>query len=159
MTNYYLAKYILLTRYIHAENTYLKGISMNLISGFRSKEALAKKLAKRNAERISDYTLVSSAFKPEDVKIINDNLDSIARFAERKNINLRFEPSSADMSSAKMKVYKRGVTLMNDVLGDPSWAVPVENYRGSAKLPAGIESKEDLMEAIKKSAAEILYKK
>ena len=61
---------------------------MKIAHSFISKEKLMKKIAHRNQARIADYTTVSTAFKPEDLKIINDNLDSIARYAERKNLKI-----------------------------------------------------------------------
>lgn len=135
---------------------------MKLTSSLFSKESLVKKINKRNLQRIQDHTRVSSAFKEEDSKLIKDNLDSIARYAERKNINLEFEPSASSKGVAKMNVYNRGTTLMNtfdDMDSKRMIAIPVTKLAGSAKLSAEISNKEELMEAIKSNSAQILYNK
>ena len=136
---------------------------MKLAPSYISKERLLSKIADRNEKRIAEHITVSSAFRPEDSKIIKDNLDSIARFAERKSLNLGFEPSSENLSTAKMNVYKQSSKLVNTYDGfspDTSniMLLPSTDYVGSAKLPDGINSKEKLMDAIRKSAAEVLYK-
>ncbi len=135
---------------------------MKIIHSFMSKDKLLKKIARRNQERIADYTTVSTAFRPEDSKIIKDNLDSIARYAERKNLKIDFEPSSENMSAPKMDVYKQGTQLMKTYEGftpDTSdvMVVPAYHLLGSAKLPAGMTDNKKFVDAVKSSAAKFLY--
>jgi hypothetical protein len=135
---------------------------MKIAHSFISKEKLMKKIARRNQARIADYTTVSTAFKPEDLKIINDNLDSIARYAERKNLKIDFEPSSENMRAPKMSVYKQGSQLVNTFDGTSSDAsdmllIPTEHLMGSAKLPAGMTDNKEFVDAVKSNAAKFLY--
>ena len=126
---------------------------------FSSREYLAKQAAKRSQRRIAEHLTLSTAFKPEDSKIIQENMDSIARYANKKRIDIAFEPSSENLRAPKMDVSRREVKFME--LNDGSETIPylLPEYAGSAVLPEGINNKKDLMDAIRAAASKILYEK
>ena len=126
---------------------------------FSSREYLIKKAAKRSQERIENHLTLSTAFKPEDSQIIRDNLDSIARYANRKKINIAFEPSSENLKAPKMDISERVVEQTNSYDGSEPIFYMVPKYVGSTVLPTGINNKQDLMKIIRTEAAKILYQK
>lgn len=132
---------------------------MKLSSIFTTKKSLMKKIDKRNQKRIKELTNVSTAFKPEDSKNIRDNIDSIARYANRKKITLQFEPSAEDLSAAKMSVYKKQVKFYDKYDGSEPMSYTVDELAGYTVLPKGLNNKKDLMDTIRSEAAKILYEK
>ncbi len=126
---------------------------------FTSREYLIKKAAKRSQERIENHITLSTAFKPEDSKIIKENLDSIARYANKKRINIAFEPSSENLRAPKMEVSKRVVRQTEPYDGSEPIFYMIPEYAGSTVLPEGINNKKDLMTTIRTEAAKILYEK
>ena len=129
-----------------------------------SRESLLKKVKRRNEERIESHVSLSTAFQEKDSKVIKENLDTIARYAERNEINLAFEPSSTNLAAPKMDVSRRvlketpsydGIDLNES---EPIYYM-VPQKAGSEVLPAGLEDKKDVMTAIKSAAARILYEK
>ena len=52
-----------------------------------------KKIAKRSANRIKNYTEISDSLSDTQKRVLNENIDSIARYASRKNALLEFVPA------------------------------------------------------------------
>lgn len=123
-----------------------------------SRKKLAKEIAWRNAKRIEKHTVVSRAFRPEEIKPYKDNVDSIARFAEKNNCKLEFTPSFKKLGTPKMKVYDTGYRDVPYGNGTtyPEW---FEKYRGEIFLPKEIATKDKkgVMETIKAHVAKVLY--
>lgn len=130
---------------------------MKVAPSYISKERLLKKIAKRNNERIAEHTLVSGAYKPEEAQMIKENLDPIARYAERHRIDLDFEPNIDKAGTTKMNVYKRNLKF-NDYY-DGSDPIPYlsKDFAGTAIIPNQMETKGDFLKTIRENAAKILY--
>lgn len=131
---------------------------MKLVTKLLSRENLAKKIQKRNKNRIETYTTISTAFKPEDAKIVQDNIDSIARYAERNQLYVAFMPS-VRTGAPKMDVYKRGTkTLQSPENPHKTITVPCQTHKGNASLPYGITDNKEFLSEFRKEASKILYK-
>ena len=124
-----------------------------------SRESLIKKAQRRSAERIESHLSLSTAFQEKDSKVIQENLDTIARYAHRQNINLAFEPSSTNLSAPKMDVSRRVLKETTTYDGSDPIYYMIPEKAGSEVLPAGIDNKKDLMTAIRSAASRILYEK
>ena len=105
---------------------------MKLAPFFYSKESLVKKINKRNAKRIQEYTYVSPQISKDMHEKINQNIDSIARYAARKKCNLSFVPA-ADLfqKSTQMNVYKRS---LNIILSNQLHPVMAQSTRWTTSL-------------------------
>ena len=132
---------------------------MKLAPSYISKETLIKKAAKRSQRRIAEYTSVSKAYKGEESKVIEENLDSIARYANRHNINVRFEPNVEEAGSSKMSVFRREVKFFDMHDGSEPMPYLSQEYAGNAILSKDLNDKQSLMDAIRAAAANILYGK
>ena len=130
---------------------------MKVAPSYVSKERLIKKAAKRSQDRIAEHITMSSAFKPENSKLINENLDPIARYANRHNLNIEFEPSVDNLGSAKMNVYKREVEWFDPHDGSEGFPYLTQKYVGEGVLDKNLDNKKDLLKAFRAEAAKILY--
>lgn len=130
---------------------------MKVAPSYVSKDRLIKKAANRSKERIAEHITMSSAFKPENAKLINENLDPIARYANRHNINVQFEPSVENLGSAKMNVYKREVEWYDPHDGSEGFPYFVQRYAGEGILDKSLDNKKDLLKSFRDEAARILY--
>ena len=134
---------------------------MKLAPSYLSKKTLTKLINKRNNNRIAEYTKFSTAFKPGEAEGIKENLTSIARYAQRKHINLEFVPN-VKQGGTKMKLFKREVTMVenpNDTIHSLTIPVLLKNFEGEATISNDLKSKKDVLETIREEAAKILYKK
>lgn len=124
---------------------------------FSSREYLAKQAAKRSKRRIEEHITLSSAFQPKDSAIIKENLDPIARYADRHRIDIAFEPSSENFSAPKMDVSRRVIKQAPSYDGSDPIIYMVPERAGSVVLPEGINDKKTLLKTIRTEAAKILY--
>ena len=134
-----------------------KGQKMKIAPSYISKERLLKKIAKRSKERIAEHTVVSSAFKPENSKMIQENLDPIARYAERHKIDIEFEPNIEEAGTTKMNIFKRTVKFMDMHDGSDPFIYMDQDFAGSAILPSKMDNKNEFLKTIRTNAAKILY--
>ncbi|MCR5266200.1 MAG: hypothetical protein K6E29_06360 [Cyanobacteria bacterium RUI128] len=131
---------------------------MKIAKGFfSSRESMAKKALKRSKQRIEEHITLSSAFQPKDSAIIKENLDPIARYADRNRINIAFEPSSENLSAPKMEVSRRVIKQTEPYDGSDPIIYMVPERAGSVVLPEGINNKQELLKTIRTEAAKILY--
>ena len=107
--------------------------------------------------RISRYTTVSTAFKPEEATLINENLDEIAKYAESNKCNLSFRPSYKHKDSFKMEVEKRVEKTQDFCDGSDVIKMEVLEKRGAALLPKSIQTADELLGAIRTEASKLLY--
>ncbi len=113
---------------------------------FSMRNILQNKIEKRNVKRIEEYITCSANVRSEQLR---RNLDTIARFAEKKNCNLAFTPGTdLFQNSINMDVYKRGTRMMLDGLGMPLYGVNAESLSGKAILPKTTNDRE-FLKAIK----------
>ena len=140
---------------------------MKLAPSYISRETLIKKAAKRSQRRIAEYTSVSSAFKEGESTFVKENLDSVARYANRHNVNFRFEPNVGEADSTKMSVFRREVKFLNMYDGSEPMPYLMPEYAGEAIITSSknaenkvvYNGKESFMEALRAEAAKILYGK
>ena len=130
---------------------------MKLPCSLYSKETILNKIAKRTNKRINEYTSVSNSLAADKAGNIKKNLDSISKFAERKNCNLEFVPGE-DLyeNSAKMKVYKRGLILIRDREGMPVAAFNNQSLSGEAFLPDKVSDNKSFMKSLRDQVKNII---
>ena len=130
---------------------------MKIAPCFYSKSSLITKVNKRNIRRIKEYTFVSPEVKPAMADVINRNLDSVARYAERKNCNIEFGTGKDLFKNAtQMSVYKRGLTIFMDNEGYPSLAQNTKELSGQAFLPENVTKKDAFMKNIRTQVKNII---
>jgi hypothetical protein len=130
---------------------------MKVAPSYISKETLLKKIEKRNLKRIAEYTGISSAFKPEEVEFIKNNIDPIARIAEKNNCYLEFVPGADVLNkTAHMNVYKKGYQMIKPEFGDSFISIPTNTHTGVVDLPQNITDKESFLKTIKSGIQHIL---
>ena len=115
---------------------------MKVAHTFLSKKSLINKLNKRNADRIKEFTSISPDLKPEVAAPIKENIDSIARFAARKNCCLEFVPAQ-DLfeGAAQVNVLKRGLSFILDYQNIPIVAQSYRGLSGQAVLADNLSGK------------------
>lgn len=119
-------------------------------------KSAAERLNKRNAERIIEHTSVSDALDSKLAKNINESMDSIARYAQRKNCHLEFVPGEdLFQNSAQMNVYKKGISLLLGNDGLPLSAFDLKSLSGQSILPNNAKG-EDLVGFIRKEVKNII---
>lgn len=119
-------------------------------------KSAAERLNKRNAERIIEHTSVSDALDSKLAKNINESIDSIARYAQRKNCHLEFVPGEdLFQNSAQMNVYKKGISLLIGNDGLPLSAFDLKSLSGQSILPNNAKG-EDLIGFIRKEVKNII---
>lgn len=128
------------------------------ITRLLSKKIVHKKLENRNLRRIQEYTTVSDSLEPKFAQRINENIDSIARYAERKNCHLEFVPSQdLYQNSMQMNVYKKGISILNGNDGLPLMWFDLKNLSGQSILSKDAEGI-DLVSQIRKAVKNIITK-
>ena len=119
-------------------------------------KSTAERLNKKNAERILEYTTVSDALDTKLAKNINESIDSIARYAQRKNCHLEFVPGEdLFQNAAQMNVYKKGISLLIGNDGLPLSAFDLKTLSGKSVLPNEAKG-EDLIGYIRKEVKNII---
>jgi len=131
---------------------------MKIAPSYISREKLVEKAAKRARRTIEDHTKISTAFQPEKSKIIEENIDSVARYAKRHNIEIEFEPHRGAPGSVKMSVYERNIKYVEpfDNSMDPFPYLSTD-FAGVAFLPENMTDKKEFMDTVRKESAKILY--
>lgn len=123
---------------------------MQVTSLFLSSDFLLRKIAKRNLKRVNEYTSISEKLSPELSKPLKNNIDSIARFAEKENCNLEFVPGTdLFQNSAEVNVYKRNYKIIEDKKGYPSFVLSNKTLSGKAFLPDPTTDKKTFIDNIK----------
>lgn len=120
------------------------------------KKFILKRLEKRNILRINEYTSVSDSLKPDIAQQLNKNIDSIARYAQRKDCFLEFvPPQDTFQNSVKMNVYKRGMSFVDGRDGLPMTCFSTKNLSGDTTL-ACKNNDSDLIGDIRKNVKNII---
>ena len=134
---------------------------MKVAPSYVSKEKLMKKIAKRTERRIAEYTTVSSAFQPNEEKLVKSTLDSASRYAYRKNLNLNFMPnlSNYKKDGTKVNVYQRVVRQTHPFDGSEPIIYGDQEFRGSAVIPQSVDNAKDFMKSLRAQVKEILTRK
>ena len=100
------------------------------------KKIVAKMIEKKNQKMIHEYTTVSDFLEPKFAQRINENIDSIARYAKRKDCHLEFVPAEdLFQNSIQMNVYKKGVSILRNDDGLPFMAFDLKSLSGQSVLP------------------------
>ena len=117
---------------------------------------LNKTLEKRRLNRIQEYTSVADSLEPKFAKRINESIDSIARYAQRKNCHLEFVPAEdLFQNSMQLNVYKKGVSLLIGQDGLPAAAFDLKSLSGKSILPDEAKGA-DLIGYIRKAVKSII---
>lgn len=134
---------------------------MKVAPSYFSREKLLKKVAKRNAERIAEHTTVSSAFKHEDEKLIQESRDSAARYAQRHHLNLEFMPNLTNYKKdgTKVRVYQRVVRQTTPYDGSDPIIYGDQEFLGSTVIPQAVNNVKDFMKSLRDQVKDIITKK
>ena len=117
---------------------------------------LHKTIEKRRLNRIQEYTSVADSLEPKFAQKINENIDSIARYAQRKNCHLEFVPAEdLFQNSMQLNVYKKGVSLLIGQDGLPAAAFDFKTLSGKSILPDDAKGA-DLIGHIRKTVKSII---
>lgn len=117
---------------------------------------LSKAIEKKRLNRIQEYISVADSLEPKFAQRINENVDSIARYAQRKNCHLEFVPGEdLFQNSAQMNVYKKGISFLTDDDGLPMCAFDLKSLSGQSVLPNEAKG-EDLIGYIRKTVKTII---
>ena len=117
---------------------------------------LQKTIEKRRLNRIQEYTSVADSLEPKFAQKINENIDSIARYAQRKNCHLEFVPAEdLFQNSMQLNVYKKGVSLLIGQDGLPAAAFDLKSLSGKSILPDDAKGA-DLIGHIRKAVKSII---
>jgi len=117
---------------------------------------LHKTIEKRRLNRIQEYTTVADSLEPKFAQRINENIDSIARYAQRKNCHLEFVPAEdLFQNSMQLNVYKKGVSLLIGQDGLPAAAFDLKSLSGQSILPSEAKGV-DLIGHIRKAVKSII---
>ena len=128
---------------------------MNIARLLPSK-VLEKTIEKRRLNRIREYTSVADSLDPKFAQRINENIDSIAKYAQRKDCHLEFVPAE-DLfhNSMQMNVYKKGISLLKDDSDLPLMYFDLKSLSGQSVLPDNAKGI-DLISCIRKAVKNII---
>jgi len=126
------------------------------ISRIIPKKMVHKRLENRNLKIIQEYTTVSDSLEPKFVQRINENIDSIARYARRKDCHLEFVPAEdLFQNSMQVNVYKKGISLLMGDDGLPLMGFDLKSLSGQSVLPENAKGA-DLIGHIRKAVKTII---
>ena len=117
---------------------------------------LHKTIEKRRLNRIQEYTSVADSLEPKFAQKINENIDSIARYARRKDCHLEFVPAEdLYQNSMQVNVYKKGISILKDDDGLPLMGFDLKSLSGQSVLPDNAKGV-DLVGHIRKAVKSII---
>lgn len=121
------------------------------------KSCVKRKIEYRNARRIMDNTYISDKLSSANQELLNNNIDSIARFADKKNCRLEFTRADGLFDNAiQMNVYSKPYCYIYQ-LGKQAYVDTIpKKIKGLAILPDNKTDKKDFMEIIKRTTKCIL---
>lgn len=126
------------------------------ITRLMPKKMIHKRLESRNLKRIQKYTTVADSLEPKFAQKINENIDSIARYAQKKDCHLEFVPSEdLYQNSMQVNVYKKGISLLLGDDGLPLMAFDLKSLSGQSILPSEAKGA-DLIGHIRKAVKTII---
>lgn len=115
-----------------------------------------KKLENRKMKIIQEYTTVSDSLAPKFAQRINENIDSIARYARRKDCHLEFVPAEdLFQNSMQVNVYKKGLSILKGNDGLPLMGFDLKSLSGQSILPDNAKGA-DLVGHIRKAVKNII---
>ncbi len=120
------------------------------------KTFIHKRLENKKLKRIQEYTTISDSLAPKFAQRINENIDSIARYARRKDCHLEFVPAEdLFQNSMQVNVYKKGFSLLIGDDGLPLAGFDLKSLSGKSFLPGDAKGA-DLIGHIRKAVKTII---
>lgn len=124
---------------------------------FLSKKYMMKELNSRNLDRINDYTRVSEELSEKQKQLLNESIDSISRYAQKKGAILEFVPAEdLFQNQVQMNVYKKGISVLSGNDSLPVMVFDSKSLSGQTILHDDVKQPFDLILEIRAAVKNII---